>query len=293
MNDQKDDGFTGFSWLERIGQSLLGEPRDLRQLLALLRDAEQRGLLGADVLAMVEGALQVSEMRVKDVMIPRAQMVMLDMDAPWEELLGTVIESAHSRFPVYRETRDEVDGILLAKDILPYLAAGAKEVFPIRDLMRPVVFIPESKRLNVLLREFRSSRNHMAVVVDEYGGVAGLVTIEDVLEQIVGEIDDEHDIEEEETVVKRHSATEFTVKALMSIEDFNETFGTEFADDEFDTVGGLLLKAFGHLPGRGESVTLDGIGFEVLSADGRRIHLVKIDTSGREPSAVRQNRQGP
>ncbi len=290
MNDQRDNSAAGLTWLERIGQSLLGEPRDRQQLLAVLRDAQQRGLLGPDVLAMIEGALQVSEMRVRDVMVPRAQMVMLDMDGPWEELVNIVIDSGHSRFPVFHETRDEVEGILLAKDILPHLAADTKEVFPIRDLIRPAVFIPESKRLNVLLREFRSSRNHMAIVVDEYGGVAGLVTIEDVLEQIVGEIDDEHDIEEEEAFVKRHSTTEFTLKALMPIEDFNETFGTKFADDEFDTVGGLLLKAFGHLPGRGEGVTLDGISFEVINADGRRIHLVKVDTGRRRPAKVGHGR---
>jgi magnesium and cobalt transporter len=288
VTDQSGNGSSGLSWLERIGQTLLGEPRDRQDVLVVLRDAEQRGLLTPDILSMVEGALQVSEMRVRDVMVPRAQMVMLDMDDPLEELLKVVIDSAHSRFPVYRETRDEVEGILLAKDILPYLAKQSQEPFPIRDLMRPAVFIPESKRLNVLLREFRSSRNHMAVVVDEYGGVAGLVTIEDVLEQIVGEIDDEHDVEDEESFVKRHGPNEFTLKALMPIEDFNQTFGTAFEDGEFDTVGGLLLKALGHLPGRGETVTLDGIRFEVLNADGRRIYLVKIDTSGRQPPAADQ-----
>jgi len=288
VTDQSGNGSSGLSWLERIGQTLLGEPRDRKDVLAVLRDAEQRGLLTPDILSMVEGALQVSEMRVRDVMVPRAQMVMLDMDEPLEELLKVVINSAHSRFPVYRETRDEVEGILLAKDILPYLANQSQAPFPIRDLMRPAVFIPESKRLNVLLREFRSSRNHMAVVVDEYGGVAGLVTIEDVLEQIVGEIDDEHDVEDEEPFVKRHGPNQFTLKALMPIEDFNQTFGTAFEDGEFDTVGGLLLKALGHLPSRGETVTLEGIHFEVLNADGRRIYLMKIDTAGRQPPAADQ-----
>ncbi len=288
MSDGRNNASAGLTWRERVGQTLLGEPRDRHQLLATLRDAAQRGLLGSDVLAMIEGALQVSDMRVRDVMVPRAQMVMLDMDAPWQELLDIVIESAHSRFPVFRETRDEIEGILLAKDILPYLAAETREIFPIRERMRPAVFIPEIKRLNVLLREFRSSRNHMAIVVDEYGGVAGLVTIEDVLEQIVGEIDDEHDAEGGEGIVKRHSATEFTLKALMPIEDFNEAFGSRFGDDEFGSVGGLLLKALGHLPSKGESVTLDGIHFEVLNADGRRIHLVKVNTARRLPAKVEQ-----
>jgi magnesium and cobalt transporter len=283
MTDQSDSNSSGLSWLERIGQSLLGEPRDRHDVLVVLRDAAQRGLLTPDILSMIEGALQVSEMRVRDVMVPRAQMVMLDMDEPPEGLLKVVIDSGHSRFPVYRETRDEVEGILLAKDILPYLASGSREPLPLRDLMRPAVFIPESKRLNVLLREFRSSRNHMAIVVDEYGGVAGIVTIEDVLEEIVGEIDDEHDVEDEESFVKRHGPNEFTLKALMPIEAFNHTFGTAFEDGEFDTVGGLLLKALGHLPSSGETVSLEGIRFEVLNADGRRIYLVKIETSGRKP----------
>ena len=288
MSDRRHNASGGLNWLERIGQSLLGEPRDRHQLLAVLRDAAQRGLLGPDVLAMLEGALQVSEMRVRDVMVPRAQMVMLDMDSSWEELLRVVIDSAHSRFPVFRETRDDIEGILLAKDILPYLAAQTTDAFPIRERMRPAVFIPEIKRLNVLLREFRSSRNHMAIVVDEYGGVAGLVTIEDVLEQIVGEIDDEHDAEGGSGFVNRHSATEFTLKALMPIEDLNDTFGCRFADDEFGSVGGLLLKAFGHLPCAGESVILDGLHFEVLNADGRRIHLVKVNTARRLPAKVGQ-----
>lgn len=287
MTEQEtQDSPSGPSWLERLGQALLGEPRDRKQLVQQLREAGQRGLLGPDVLAMIEGALQVSEIRVRDIMVPRVQVVMVELDVPLKEMLGAVIDSGHSRFPVYRETRDQVEGILLAKDILPHVVKGTTEPLPVRELMRPAVFIPESKRLNVLLREFRSSRNHMAIVMDEYGGLAGLVTIEDVLEQIVGEIDDEHDIEEDESFIKRQGETGFTVKALLPIEDFNAAFGTHFAHDEFDTVGGLLLKAFQHLPRRGESMVLDGIRFEILNGDGRRIHLVQVDTSERQVLAA-------
>lgn len=283
MTEQtKRDSPPGPSWRERLGQVLLGEPRDRKQLVHQLREAGQRGLLGPDVLAMIEGALQVSEIRVRDIMVPRVQMVMVELDASLKEILATVIDSGHSRFPVYRETRDHVEGILLAKDILAHLVKGATDPLPVRELMRSAVFIPESKRLNVLLREFRSSRNHVAIVVDEYGALGGLVTIEDVLEQIVGEIDDEHDFGEEETFIKRQGEDGFTVKALLPIEDFDAAFGTHFAHDEFDTVGGLLLKAFEHLPDPGESIVLDGIRFEVLDADGGRIHHVKVDTSERQ-----------
>jgi magnesium and cobalt transporter len=274
MNEDRPSG--GPSWLERIGHALLGEPRDRQELIELLRDAESRRLLAPDVLAMIEGAFQVSEMRVRDVMVPRAQMVVLERDAPLDALLATVIESGHSRFPVTGESRDEVVGILLAKDLLPYLAGDRSDPFNIRESLRPAVFVPESKRLNVLLREFRSTRNHMAIVVDEYGGVAGLVTIEDVLEQIVGEIDDEYDVGEDETFIKRLTDGEYTVKALTPIEDFNEAFATAFSDEEFDTVGGLVLKAFGRLPVRGDTVVIGELQFEVLHADARRVHLLKV-----------------
>ncbi len=281
MTDQRSSSSSGASWLERLGQSLLGEPKDRNELIEILRDAQQRGLVGSDVLAMIEGALQVAEQRVRDIMVARSQVVMLDVDAPLKEIVDMVIESGHSRFPVYRESRDEIEGILLAKDIIPHLAKGETSALPIKDMMRPAVFVPETKRLNVLLRDFRSSRHHMAIVVDEYGGVSGVVTIEDVLEQIVGEIDDEHDAEDDNSVVKQQSESEFVVKAVMTIEDFNETFGTRFHDEEFDTVGGLLLKGLGHLPRNGEAMTLDDVRFEVLSADGRRIDLVRIDISQR------------
>lgn len=261
-------------WLDKLGQVLSGEPRNREQLVELLRDAEQRALLDADALAMIEGVMQVSEMQVRDIMIPRSQMVMVERDESLQEFLPEIIESAHSRFPVTGENRDDVIGILLAKDLLAYVAEAESRKFNIRDILRPAVFIPGSKRLNVLLKEFRASRNHMAIVVDEYGGIAGLVTIEDVLEQIVGEIIDEHDIDED-TYIKQMSDTRFTIKALTPIEDFNEHFSTNFDDSEFDTIGGLVLNEFKRLPRRGESTTIGSFRFKVLHADSRRIHLLE------------------
>lgn len=261
-------------WLDKLGQVLSGEPRNREQLVELLRDAEQRALLDADALAMIEGVLQVSEMQVRDIMIPRSQMVMVERDESLHEFLPEVIESAHSRFPVTGENRDDVIGILLAKDLLAYVAEAESRKFNIRDILRPAVFVPESKRLNVLLKEFRASRNHMAIVVDEYGGIAGLVTIEDVLEQIVGEIIDEHDIDED-SYIKQLSDTRFTIKALTSIEDFNEHFSAEFDDAEFDTIGGLVLNEFKRLPRRGETTTIGRFRFKILHADSRRIHLLE------------------
>ena len=263
------------SWLDRLAQALSSEPQDRNDLIDVLRDAEQRRLVDAEVLAMLEGALSVGELRVRDIMVPRAQMVAVGQDEAPEAFVGTVIQSGHSRFPVLGDSRDEVKGILLAKDLLAYFARGDRGGFELDDVMRPVVYIPESKRLSVLLREFRESRNHMAVVVDEYGGVAGLVTIEDVLEQIVGEIDDEHDIDDE-TFITRLNGVEHTVKARTPIEDFNEYFGTGFSDEEFDTIGGLVVKAFGRLPRGGETQTLDGVSFQVLRADKRKVHLLRV-----------------
>lgn len=262
------------SWFDRLSQALLREPRDREQLVGLLRDAQQRNLLDADALGMIESVLQVSEMQVRDIMIPRAQMVVVSRDATTEEMLPIIIESSHSRFPVISDSRDEVVGILLAKDLLRYRFDGGS-TFDIKDVMRPAVFIPESKRLNVLLKEFRASRNHLAIVVDEYGGVAGMVTIEDVLEQIVGDIEDEHDIDEDAFIRKR-SETSFVLKALTPIEDFNEYFGTAFSDEEFDTIGGRVVQAFGHVPKRGESVVIDHFEFKVLRADNRRVHMLGL-----------------
>ena len=267
------------SWLDRLSQAFSAEPRNRQDLIEILRDAQQRHLLDADALVMIEGVLEVSEMQVRDIMIPRSQMVVVERDAGLHQILPIITESAHSRFPVIGENRDEVIGILLAKDLLPYFMDGGETGFNVRDILRPAVFIPESKRLNVrlnvLLKEFRASRNHIAVVVDEYGGVAGLVTIEDVLEQIVGEIADEHDVEDELFIMK-HSDTRFTIKALTPIEEFNEYFGVAFSDEEVDTIGGLVMREFGHLPRRGETQQIGNLQFKVLHADSRRLHLLQL-----------------
>lgn len=278
MTDDSSLNGSTRSWLERISQALSSEPQDREQLVTLLRDAEKRNLIDVEALGMIEGALQVGEMQVRDIMIPRAQMVVVQEDVPPEGFVAEVIGSGHSRFPVIGDSRDEVRGILLAKDLLAYFAkdtSDTRDSFDIDDAMRPAVFIPESKRLNVLLKEFRQSRNHMAIVVDEYGGVAGLVTIEDVLEQIVGEIDDEHDTEVGQDI-RRLGNGEFVVKARTPIEDFNEYFNTTFSDQEFDTIGGLVIKSLGHLPKRGESGEIEGMHFRVLRADKRRVHLLRV-----------------
>jgi len=251
------------------------EPTDKAELLELLRSAYQRELFDADALAMIEGVLQVDDMRVRDIMLPRSQVVALERDAEPADLLRIVVNSGHSRFPVIGDNPDEVVGILLAKDLLLYAFERKSEQFNLRDVLRPAVFIPESKRLNVLLKEFRSSRNHMAIVVDEYGGISGMVTIEDVLEQIVGEIEDEHDVEEEDTI-RRHSQMHYTVKALTPIEDFNEYFGTHLEDDEFDTIGGLVVHQIGHLPKRGERIVIGKLLFKILRADNRRVHMLQL-----------------
>jgi len=273
--ERTNNGTQSRSWLERLSFALLGEPKDREQLVELLRDAQQRELLDPEALTMIEGVLQVAEMQVRDIMVPRAQMAVVERDASLEKILPVVIESAHSRFPVIGDNRDEVVGILLAKDLLAYYGQDNTRTFNVRDILRPAVFIPESKRLNVLLKEFRASRNHMAIVVDEYGGVAGLVTIEDVLEQIVGEIVDEHDIEED-TYIKKHNDNVYAVKALTPIEEFNHYFFSNFSDDEFDTIGGLVMHRFGRLPRRGEVISIDRFRFKVLNADSRRIHLLQV-----------------
>jgi magnesium and cobalt transporter len=263
------------SWLARLNKALSGEPQNREQLIDLLRDSEKRNLVDTQALAMIEGVLHVGEMQVRDIMVPRTQMVVVNSDSQPDEFIASVTESGHSRFPVIGDNRDEVEGILLAKDLLEYYARGKDQEFDMDDTMRPAVFTPESKRLNVLLREFRETRNHMAIVVDEYGGIAGLVTIEDVLEQIVGEIDDEHDTEEG-SFIRRLKNGEFTVKAITPIEDFNEYFKTNFSDEEFDTIGGVVIKGFGHLPRRGETTRTGGVTFKVLRADERRVHLLRV-----------------
>lgn len=258
------------------------KPEDREQLAELLRHAEKQGLLDIDALAMIEGVLDVSGMQVRDIMVPRSQMVVVEEDQSPEAFLPVMVESAHSRFPVIGDSRDDVKGVILAKDVLAFFAersstsSSQEEVkFNLRELLRPAVFIPESKRLNVLLKDFRANRNHMAIVVDEYGGVAGLVTIEDVLEQIVGDIEDEHDFDEDVFIV-RHSDEKFTLKALTPVSDFNEYFHANLSDEEFDTLGGLLMQEFGRLPGRGDRCTLGRFQFKVLRADSRRIYLLQM-----------------
>ncbi|GMQ89632.1 MAG: HlyC/CorC family transporter [Gammaproteobacteria bacterium] len=273
--DRSSNGVGRLSWLDRLSQTLLGKPKNREQLIHILREAQCRGLFDADAQGMIEGVLQVAEMQVRDIMIPRSQMVVVSRDDSPDELVPVAIQSGHSRFPVVGDSRDEVVGVLLAKDLLRYSSKNEQEKFSVREILRPPVFVPESKRLNVLLKEFRASRNHLAIVVDEYGGVAGMVTIEDVLEQIVGEIEDEHDIDED-TYIRKFSDINFTVKALTSIEDFNEYFETDFSGDEFDTIGGLVTDKFGRLPKRGETMLIENMSFQVVNADNRRIHLLKV-----------------
>ncbi|WP_438984358.1 HlyC/CorC family transporter [Aequoribacter sp.] len=276
MSDDKTSGDSNDkSWLDKIALLFSGEPRTKEDLHDVLTVASENELIDKDALSIIEGAMQVSDLHARDIMIPRAQMVVVKEDATLEELLPQIIESAHSRFPVIGENTDEVLGILLAKDLLPRLLKSDTEPFAVAELMRPCFVVPESKRLNVLLREFRQNRNHMAIVIDEYGGVAGLVTIEDVLEEIVGEIEDETDTDEDE-FIRKITDTEFFVKALTPIEDFNEYFETQLSDDEFDTIGGLVIQAFGHMPARGETTTFEGFRFKVIHADQRKIQSLRV-----------------
>jgi len=263
------------SLLARLSALLRREPDNRESLTRLLRAAHRRNLLDADALQIIEGALAVSETQVRDIMIPRAQMDVIDIHARVEDFIPQVIATAHSRFPVIDQNRDDVIGILLAKDLLRHYAG--EEAFSVREMLRPAVFIPEAKRLNVLLREFRASRNHMAIVVDEYGGVAGLVTIEDVLEQIVGDIEDEYDFDEASDNILAEPGGRWRVKALTQIADFNAAFGTEFADTDQDTVGGLVIAHFGRLPKRGEAAAIGGLRFHVLRADSRRVYTLLVE----------------
>ena len=260
--------------LERLSTLLVREPEDREQLLLLLRGAFERNLIDGDALSIIEGALAVSDIQVRDVMVPRAQMDAVSLQDPIETITEFVVEATHSRYPVTGENRDDVVGILLAKDLLRHFAG--KE-FDLRDSLRPAVFIPESKRLNVLLREFRASRNHMAIVVDEYGGVAGLITIEDVLEQIVGDIEDEYDFDEAADNIVLDNTGRYRVKATTEIGDFNTAFGTDFSDEEYDTVGGLVIQQLGRLPKRNEVVQFEGLRIQVLRADSRRVHTLLVD----------------
>jgi len=262
------------SLLERLGAWLAREPEDREELIELLRSSYERNLLDADALAMIEGVLQVSEMRARDIMVPRAQMDVIDIRESPDQFIPMMIQTGHSRFPVIGENKDDVIGILLAKDLLRYYAG--EEEFNVREMLRPAVFIPGSKPLNVLLKEFRKNRNHMAIVVDEYGGVAGLITIESVIEQIVGDIEDEYDFDDVEDNIVPEKGGQYRVKALTAIADFNAAFGTSYSDQEFDTIGGLLLSRFGRVPKRGEQVSFDNLTFKVLRADSRRLHLLQV-----------------
>jgi magnesium and cobalt transporter len=273
MAKEKDLNTTG-RWLRRFTQGQ-AEPQDRKELVAVLRESAERGVVDADALTMLEGVLEVADLQVRDIIVPRAQMVFVRRHEPAARILSVVVESGHSRFPVMDEDRDDIVGILLAKDLLRLTTTAARERFDMREYMRPAVFVPESKRLNVLLREFRRNRNHMAIVVDEYGGVSGLCTIEDVIEQIVGEIDDEFDVEDEH--IRRDAPAQFTVRGVTRIADFNEYFGAHLSEEQgVDTIAGLIMKQLGRLPRRGESTTIEGFEFRVLRADRRRIDALKV-----------------
>ena len=273
MNDERSEP-SHKSWLERLSLALMGEPKDRDALMDILRDAQQRELLDTDALTMMEGVMKAPELQVRDVMLPRAQMVVLEHDWSLERLIAAIVESGHSRFPVIDDSKDNVIGILIVKDLLAH-AFDRREDFDLRTLLHPAKFIPESKRLNVLLKEFRSNRLHMAIVVDEYGGVAGLITIEDVLEEIVGEIDDEHDTADDSVFI-RPQGDAFIIRALTPVEEFNQHFQAELSDERADTIGGLVMTELGRLPNGGEIIDLDRFHFQVLRADNRRIHLLEM-----------------
>lgn len=263
------------NWLDRLKQVFSNDPKNREDLLSQLRDAEHSELLDSEALHIIEGAIQVADMQVREVMIPRSQMICISIEETPEQFLPTMIESGHSRFPVICDTKEEVLGILLTKDLLPLILDNGRRHFAIKDLLRPAIIIPESKRLNILLHDFRTNRNHMAIIIDEYGGVAGLVTIEDVMEQIVGDIEDEYDVEEN-SFIKPLNEGEYVVKGLTPIADFNEHFGSNFSAEEFDTIGGIVMQKFGRLPKHNESITIENFSFQVLNADNRRIRLLRI-----------------
>lgn len=275
MNDDRSNEPEGFSWLDKLALLFSSDPKSRDDLLDILKVAQQNEVIDADALTIIEGAMQVSEMQVREIMVPRTQMNVIKANQPLCEILPLIIKTAHSRYPVIGESADEVIGVLLAKDLLPQILKEDKEEFDINSVLRPATVVPESKRLNVLLKEFRETRNHMAIVIDEYGGVAGLVTIEDVLEEIVGDIEDEHDVTSD-AFIKKLADNDYIVKALTPIEEFNQTFDATFSDEEFDTIGGIILQKFGHLPRRNEVATVDGFTFKVLNADSRQVHLLRM-----------------
>lgn len=260
--------------IDRIGQFLSGEPQDQNDLMDMLKEAQEKRLLDADALTMIEGVLHFSEMRARDIMVPRVQMNVIPKEAELEAIFPLVVECGHSRFPVMEEDRSKIVGVLLAKDLLVHALENKK--LTVSDIMRPVSIVPESKRLNVLLKEFRTDRDHMAIVIDEYGMAAGLITIEDVLEQIVGEIEDEHDAPVEEEYIKKQSGNKYTIKAITTIDEFNEYFSSEIKDDEHETIGGFVIHQLGHMPKKGDRLEYEGFRFEVLHADNRRLNLLKV-----------------
>ncbi len=280
-----DNGGSTRGWRDRFLNFLTGEPQNQQQLVELLKNLQENQLIGGDELTMITGVLQVADMQVRDIMIPRGQMVVLDHEDSLPEIIAKITACGHSRFPVIDDDKDDVVGILLAKDLLQ-IALDQDPNFEIKEYIRPATFIPESKRLNVLLKEFRLNRGHMAMIVDEYGGVSGLITIEDVLEQIVGKIDDEHD-DDEEIDIQPHGRNRYSVRALTPLNDFNEYFGTEYESEDVETIGGYLLGQIGHLPQRGESIAMDELTFKVMNADSRQVHLYQVVDNGRRAAEYR------
>ena len=275
-NPPSTSGSANKGWLDKIVQSFTGEPKSKDELFSVITDAEQREVINQETREMIEGVMEVSEMRVREIMIPRAQMTTIDITETVDKFLPIMLDSAHSRFPVISEDKDHIEGIILAKDLLKYAFLPGKE-FELKQVLRPAVIVPESKRVDVLLKEFQQKRFHMAIVVDEYGGVSGLVTIEDILELIVGEIEDEHDAEETNTDnIRGLNKHTYSVKALTELEDFNEFFKTDFDEEEADTIGGIVLKAFGHMPMRDEKVSINGFVFTVTNSDARRLIQLKV-----------------
>jgi magnesium and cobalt transporter len=280
MNDERDNDDK--SWLERLKDVFSTEPENQKDLLEILQVAKKNRIIDQDVMHIIDGAMHVADTQVREIMVTRSQMVCIRIDQTLEEFLPILIETAHSRYPVIGETTDEVLGLLLTKDLLPFILKTHSD-FDLRALLRPANFIPESKRLNILLREFREKFMHMAVVIDEYGGVAGLITLEDILEEIVGEIEDEYD---EETVFIEHLGGEdYRISALTPIEDFNEKFGTLFSDEDYDTIGGIIVQKLGHLPKIGEIITFDDLRFRVLEADNRQLHWLRLGSAGNSKDA--------
>ncbi|MBN8413337.1 CBS domain-containing protein [Halomonas denitrificans] len=285
MSEDRSSSQANKSWFDKLFSALSNdsdEPSSREELREFLRQAGSRLRLEQDAMTIIEGALNISDQQVREVLIPRSQVTALELEQPLEDYLPIILETGHSRYPVIGENLDEVKGILLVKDLLPLLQNNSEErPFQLEEVLRPAMFVPESKRLNSLLKEFRDTHNHMAIVVDEYGGTAGIVTIEDILEEIVGDIEDEHDTDEEEDI-RQLGEDRYAVRALTPIEDFNERFDTRFSDDEFDTLGGLVMQRFGHLPARGEHTQIGGWRFTVLNADNRRIRLLEVEPANAE-----------